>query len=399
MLGAIGPMLDSGIINEETRQAISEAWDAQLTEAREEIRNELREEFANRYEHDKSVMVSALDKMVTESLNSEIAEMRAEMQTAMVERIEYKREMKKSISETVSKLTEFMTVQLAKEIGDFRSERSVSKETVERFVANQLSEEVKTFRSERKKYNEGVARLEGFVMKQLSEEINTFAKDKKNLLETKVNLIATAKQKMNEMQKNFIKQSSVLVQEAVTKSLKTEITDLKEDIQAARENMFGRRLFEAFASEFSVTHLNENKEMAKLQSLVKAKNRQLEESKRIVDTTAKLFETKERELKVLKESVDRKAVLGELLRPLGKEKASIMSDLLESVQTNKLRTVYEKYLPAVLNQGNQKSAPAQKAVLTETTKYSEATGDKAATGAKNANLDNIVAMKRLAGLT
>ena len=56
MLEAIKPLLDSGIINEETETAINEAWEAKLSEAKETVRAELREEFAQRYEHDKSVI-------------------------------------------------------------------------------------------------------------------------------------------------------------------------------------------------------------------------------------------------------------------------------------------------------------------------------------------------------
>ena len=74
MLDALKPLLDSDLINEDTRQEISEAWEAKLNEAREQVRAELREEFAQRYEHDKTVMVEALDKMVTEGLQSEIQE-------------------------------------------------------------------------------------------------------------------------------------------------------------------------------------------------------------------------------------------------------------------------------------------------------------------------------------
>ena len=64
MLDAIKPLLDSDLINEETQQQISEAWETKLNEAREQVRAELREEFAQRYEHDKTVMVEALDRMV-----------------------------------------------------------------------------------------------------------------------------------------------------------------------------------------------------------------------------------------------------------------------------------------------------------------------------------------------
>ena len=170
-------------------------------------------------------------------------------------------------------------------------------------------------------------------MRQLSNEIGEFAKDKKDVVETKVRLIAGAKQKMAEMQKAFIGHSANLVKEAVTKSLESELGQLKEDIQIARENMFGRRLFEAFATEFTATHLNENKEIAKLSSLVKAKNRQLEEAKKTVSKAAKIVESKDRQIKVIQEDVTRKQVLAELLGPLNKEKAAVMSDLLESVQT------------------------------------------------------------------
>ena len=80
MLDAIKPLLDSNLITEETRQEINEAWEAKLNEAREQARAELREEFAQRYEHDKIVMVEALDKMVTEGLAAEIAQVQAEKQ-------------------------------------------------------------------------------------------------------------------------------------------------------------------------------------------------------------------------------------------------------------------------------------------------------------------------------
>jgi hypothetical protein len=72
-----------------------------------------------------------------------------------------------------------------------------------------------------------------------------------------------------------------------------------------------------------------------------------------------------------------------------------MSDLLENVQTDKLRTVYDKYLPAVLNEKKEVSAPKAK-TLTES--RSEVTGDKTAKPTVQYDTDNVVAIKRLAGL-
>lgn len=362
---AIKSLFDNGMINEDTQLAITEAWDAQLVEAKEAARSELREEFARRYEHDKTVMVEALDKMVTESLQQEIAEFKDEKQALAADRVKFNQHMR----ESAKRFSSFMAEALAREIKELRSDRKVQKESI--------------------------SKLENFVMNNLSEEINEFAKDKQDLVETKVRLIAGAKEKIAEMQTKFIQRSAVLVKEAVTGSLVSELTQLKEDIQIARENMFGRRIFEAYASEFSVTHLNENKEVAKLTSLVKAKNRQLEEAKKIATKATKIVEAKDVEVKVLKESVERKQVLAELLGPLNKDKASVMSDLLENVQTGKLRSVYDKYLPAVLNETKSQSAPKAK-VLTEGRK--EMTGDKTAKVDVAYESDNVFAIRRLAGL-
>ncbi len=357
-------LIDSGIINEDTRLAITEAWEAQLAEAKEVVRSELREEFARRYEHDKSVMVEALDKMVTESLQAEIAEFKEEKQALAEDRVQFQTQMRGSSA----KFNDFMVEKLAEEIKELRKDRKIQKESL--------------------------SKLEQFVMGQLANEIGEFAKDKKDIVETKVRLIAGAKKKLGEMQSAFIARSATLVKEAVATSLESELTQLKEDIQVARENMFGRRLFEAFASEFSVTHLNENKEIAKLTSLVKAKNRQLEEAKRVATTSTKLVESKNREIKVIQENVNRKKVLAELLSPLNKDKASVMSDLLESVQTDKLRSVYEKYLPAVLTES--KSTKPQAKMINET--RVAVTGDKSAKPSVQYDTDNVVEIKRLAGL-
>jgi hypothetical protein len=87
---ALKPLLESGLINEETRTAIQEAWEGHLAEAKEQVRAELREEFANRYEHDKNVMVEALDKMVSESLTAELTEFAEEKASLAEDRVRFK---------------------------------------------------------------------------------------------------------------------------------------------------------------------------------------------------------------------------------------------------------------------------------------------------------------------
>jgi len=116
MLEAIKPLLDSGIINEETETAINEAWEAKLSEAKETVRAELREEFAQRYEHDKSVMVEALDKMVNESLTTELQEFAEDKKRLAEDRVKFNTKM----SETADKFKGFLVGKLTDELKELR---------------------------------------------------------------------------------------------------------------------------------------------------------------------------------------------------------------------------------------------------------------------------------------
>ena len=363
MLDAIKPLLDSGIINEETQASLNEAWESKLNEARDVIRAELREEFAGRYEHDKNVMVEALDKMVTESLTSELKEFAEEKQALAEDRVKFKRHM----VESAGKFNDFMVTKLAEEIKELRQDKKVQ--------------------------SEAVAKLEKFVIHALAEEIKEFDQDKQAVVETKVKLVAEAKSKLAELQAAFVKRSAKLVKEAVATNLGSELAQLKEDIQTARENMFGRRLFEAFATEFAGTHLSENKEFAKLQAVIAEKEAIIAESQAAIAEKEALVESKNREVRVITESIARKEKLDGLLKTLNKEKAEVMNSLLESVQTERLQAAYDKYLPAVLN--NTPTAKAEKAMLSES--RVEVTGDKSA----KTNVEsetNVIEIRRLAGL-
>jgi hypothetical protein len=75
-----------------------------------------------------------------------------------------------------------------------------------------------------------------------------------------------------------------------------------------------------------------------------------------------------------------------------------MRNLLESVQTPRLQSAFDKYLPAVLNTGSEKPV-TKKAVINESVTV---TGDKAAIKPKvedeSQHRDNVIDIKRLAGL-
>ena len=368
MFDAIKPLLESGLINEETSQAINEAWESKLNEAREQVRAELREDFARRYEHDRSVMVEALDKMMTDSLSEEISEFQSERQAMNEDRIRAQQKLR----ESAVKFNDFMVTKLAEEIKELRADRKAMKENQDK--------------------------LEQFVVHALSREIKEFSQDKQAVVEAKVKLVSEGRQQLQALKQRFVAESAKRLNSVVTSHLKGELSQLKEDIQIARENTFGRKLFEAFAGEFSVTHLNEKAETRKLMAQLQEKEHQLAESAQILSNAKKLVESKEREVRIIKESNLREKAMADLLGTLNEEKASTMKNLLESVQTTKLKAAFDKYLPAVLNTGTEKK-PA-KAVLAESKVISEITGDKPAAKQQNEveQDSNLIDFKRLAGL-
>ena len=362
MLDAIKPLLDSNLITEETRQEITEAWEAKLSEAREQARAELREEYAGRYEHDKSVMVEALDKMVTEGLAAEIQAVAAEKQSLAEDRVKFQHKM----TESAQKFNGFLVSKLAEEIGELRKDR--------------------------KMHTEGLAKLENFMVHALAREIQEFAADKRDVVETKVRLVREARAKLETLKTRFVKESAEKMSHAVSRHLRDELGQLQEDIKVARENSFGRRIFEAYAAEFGATHLNEKAEVRKLYAMLEGKNKQLKKAIEISQHAKVVVESKEREIRMIKESNQRQDLMQELLSPLNKEKADVMRNLLESVQTTRLKNAFEKYLPAVLE---DRSVKATK-VITEN--VSVATGDKTVPSSQQEDRGNVIDLKRLAGL-
>jgi hypothetical protein len=359
MLDAIKPLLDSDLVNEDTRQAIAEQWAAKLSETKETVRAELREEFAHRYEHDKTVMVEALDKMVTEGLQEEISQLNEEKKALAEDRVKYAKTMK----ENTAKFNNFM----------------VSK----------LSEELRELRKDRKVQTEGFSKLESFIVSALAEEIKEFAADKKDLVETKVRLVRDARGQLDSLKSKFVKESAKKMSTTVATHLTQELSQLKEDIKVARENNFGRRIFEAYATEFGATHLNENAEVRKLIATIEDKDIKLSEAIKAQKQATKLVESKNHEIKIIREANEREATLDELLSPLNDEKRAVMINLLENVQTSRLKNAFEKYLPAVLSEA--KAAKKAEALV-------EATGNKSVKAVERSDVNNVIDLKRLAGL-
>jgi|TARA_R110000851_G_scaffold263527_1_gene416095 hypothetical protein len=364
MANAIEQLLSSEVLSEEVRSTLSEAWEVKLSEAREEITAELREEFANRYETDKTSMVEALDAMVSDTIKSELVEFAADKKAAVETQVEYKRK----IADHANLLDKFVMETLNKEITELRKDRKLQEGNFEK--------------------------LEDFVMEQLTSELNEFHSDKKDLIEQKVKLVAEGKEMIKTAKAEFINKASTKLASIVEKTISTELTEIKEDIKTAKENMFGRKLFETFAAEFMGSHLAEGTHISKLSKELSDVKSQLDEShNEIKDRESKIVLAESKVTKI-NESRERETVMSELMSPLSKDKRELMVNLLESVSTSKLKVQFNKYLPTVLNESTT-TVKSQK--LNESQK-TEITGNKAATIQATESEAEIINLKKLAGI-
>jgi hypothetical protein len=362
MLDFVKKLFEDNVISEELKSEIESAWEGRIQENRDQVTATLREEFAQKYEHDKTAMVEAVEAMLTDRLQAELSELAEDRQGLIEARARY-----------AAKMTQ-------------------DSKAMESFVLNNLRKEIAELHEDRQKVANNVTQLESFIVDALAKEIAEFHSDKKDLAETKVKLVRESKAKFEAIKKDFIARSATIIESTVSKGLRSEMTQLKEDIEDARRNDFGRRIFESFASEYAASHLNEKSETAKLLKVVEQQTQELEAAAKIVAESHKLVESRDAQLRVARDQMVRKEVMAELLNPLAGDKKVVMRELLESVQTDKLRNAYDKYIPSVMNGA---SAPVKKAL----TEGKEITGDKKAQSiSSEEKTAEIFDIRRLAGL-
>jgi hypothetical protein len=173
MLDAFKQLVESGVMSEETHSVIEAAFAKKIEENRDQVTAQLREEFAQKYNHDKGVMVEAIDKMLSERLAAEMAELVEDKKALAEAKVAYQHKMKSDAK------------------------------VLESFILGQLGKELVEFQNDRQKVTENFHKLEQFVVHALAREINEFAVDKRDLAETKVKLVREAKTQFEAIKKKF----------------------------------------------------------------------------------------------------------------------------------------------------------------------------------------------------
>jgi hypothetical protein len=168
--------------------------------------------------------------------------------------------------------------------------------------------------------------------------------------------------------------------------LEEEFDELKEEIEVVKQNEFGRKIYEAFASTFAETHVDEKSATSKLS---------IAESK-ISDLEKQLASAEESQNALVRESK-----MKDLLSNLAGKKREQMEMVLKSVPTDRLDESYKFFIGRMIKE--DVAAPA--ATLTEGAtggKTTVVTGDAAHVVEQTTSVDplneELAQLRRAAGI-
>lgn len=355
----------------EIATSLQEAFDKKVAEVREQAELALRGEFAKRYEHDKENLVEAIDRMLSDVISKHETE-KANAVTKFTEaRTAFRKAVKEAKATYRDKLNEQSAASRNVVVEKLKTEVIKLREAKKKILAERLAYADKLTavkESLTADHNKRLKKIDEFVVRQLEKELKEFMQDHRALVTTRVKLVAESRDRLRVAQRRFVKEAANKVEHTINETLKREMTQLHEDLEKNRQNMFGRRIFEAVAAEFMTSYLAEGTEIRKLQQVLETKEQALSTAETKLIEAVKDGQTASRKAKLAEDRIVRSKVLGELLGNLRGDKRSIMEGMLETVRTDALRTSFDKLLPVVLNETSRKahvSAPTRKP-LTET---------------------------------
>ena len=342
-----------------------------------------------------------MDRMLTENLSKELKEFAVDQQSwidgakstqGLLENFVVKK-VKEELTELSADRLAIakQRVKLSKAIMEAKSHynkrASNDLQLMEGFILKQLKNELAQFATDKKSLTEHKVRLneefasrlrklEGFVLDQLAKEVKDFSQDKRDLVESRAKLVAESKTKLDETKKSFIQRASKLVEKTLDETLRKEMDQFRDDIKSARQNHFGRRLFEAFAAEFMTSYLSEGTKVKEFTKTVEQLQAKLDESANVISQKDRLIEQAEQRVQMADDKTRRTETLGQLLAPLTRDKRTVMEELLENVKTKNLMETFQKYLPAVLNETVSREKKTLVESSNQTSTKTTVTGDR-----------------------
>jgi hypothetical protein len=272
-----------------------------------------------------------------------------------------------SVEQYKTTVREEVTMEVRAEIAEqWANERDALIESIDTYVTTKLEEEieelkldVERFRDLEAEYAERIVEEKRAMAEQLSQELDQLVDKIDAFFELR---------------------------------LQEEFLELREDLEVVKQNEFGRKIFEAFATEFNMSYVDEDS----TQSQLKAVSEKLEDAE---NTIAAL---EEENAKVVRESKMEK-----ILAPLSGRKREQMKFVLSGVDTDKLEEAFNNFIGRVLKEDNHSDSSeaeeqrAQQRMLRESARSVVVTGDESTEthSVQESEGDKYAHLKKLAGMT
>lgn len=146
--------------------------------------------------------------------------------------------------------------------------------------------------------------------------------------------------------------------------LAAEVEELREDIDAARKVEFGRKVFEAFAAEYTTNYADDESLEGTLR----------ETEERLADSTSALEESERKLAKM-----EREAKLDECLAPLQGRQREVMEAILRNVATEQLDEGYKTFIGRVLRESAEETVVEEASEKEDTVLAEDASADEGET--------------------
>jgi hypothetical protein len=272
-----------------------------------------------------------------------------------------------SVEQYKTTVREEVTMEVRAEIAEqWANERDALIESIDTYVTTKLEEEIEELKLDVERFRD----LEAEYAERIVEEKHAMAEQLSQELDQLVDKIDA-----------FFELR-----------LQEEFLELREDLEVVKQNEFGRKIFEAFATEFNMSYVDEDS----TQSQLKAVSEKLEDAE---NTIAAL---EEENAKVVRESKMEK-----ILAPLSGRKREQMKFVLSGVNTDKLEEAFNNFIGRVLKEDNHSDSSeaeeqrAQQRMLRESARSVVVTGDESTEthSVQESEGDKYAHLKKLAGMT
>lgn len=302
-------------LDDEVKTSLKESWEAALADARVAQEAQVKEELSNRYDQDFDRIQEAFSQYLEERIKPHVEELQ--------EGVEGVEAIKARYAEKTAKINEAAKAYVRKRLG-----------AVEKVIEQR-------------------------VQKELNELHDDVVANRRAALQA----VTEAKAASEADRQKFRAKAAKVMENILNVKVPAQLDELREDIEAARQDNFGREVYEAFATMFRRQFFDTSAEFKKLREEVETARQEaasvkLRAAKAVKESREEASASKKAHSK-LQESVVRGQTMARLLQPLTGQARVQMKALLEATKTDKLDATFRKALPQIVKESKQKRRSAK----------------------------------------